>query len=394
MKKCCFVKFIRKYENDEFSYEIVKNQKPTDSFTELMNSLTEFTKLEVVDFEYLGIDTSLIISFDVIDNTPLFKESLQNFLKTKEFKKVFFDFATYDNQEISEIDFDEFETLTDRECFFISKNLLTNRDNHLYFEVLFYHHIREDKEIPRNILAYKRIKESQRFFWPKYKSFYFPGHIRFHKVKFLEFLYQNKFLDEIIWSCTGIDFDKPIFRDFVSLDQNDEFFSFEVLKLLPKRIDFDLFSKDVYNSRGGQINLVTYLDTTFEIVPETRFYDTDGKYGSKITHSSWNNISEKTIKPTMLSHPFILIAKPNTISLLEKWGLTYRFDFWNYEYDSIVDHNERMAAIQNFTKKVMSMNIKELKEFHNDYYQFTQPNYNIMLNDMYIKSVKNINEKL
>jgi len=90
MKKCCFVKFIRKYENDEFSYEIVKNQKPTDSFTELMNSLTEFTKLEVVDFEYLGIDTSLIISFDVIDNTPLFKESLQNFLKTKEFKKVFF----------------------------------------------------------------------------------------------------------------------------------------------------------------------------------------------------------------------------------------------------------------------------------------------------------------
>jgi hypothetical protein len=96
----------------------------------------------------------------------------------------------------------------------------------------------------------------------------------------------------------------------------------------------------------------------------------------------------------MLSHPFILIAKPNTISLLEKWGLTYRFDFWNFEYDSIIDHNQRMDAIQSFTKKVMNMSIKELKEFHNDYYQFTQPNYNIMLNDMYIKSVKNINDKL
>ena len=46
-------------------------------------------------------------------------------------------------------------------------------------------------------------------------------------------------------------------------------------------------------------------------------------------------ISEKTIKPTMLSHPFILIAKPNTIKILENMGLQYRFDFWNYEYDSI-----------------------------------------------------------
>lgn len=394
MKKCCFIKILRKYEDDKFSYEVIKNDKAYESFNELPNSLNEFTKIEIVSFEECNADVSLIISFDVIDVTPMFKEFLQKFLKETNFKKVFFDFATYDNQEIGEEDFSEFEKLTDRECYFISKNLITNRDNHLYFEVLFYHHIREDKEIPRNILAYKRIKESQRFFWPKYKSFYFPGHIRFHKVKFLEFLYQNNFLDEIIWSCTGVDFDKPIFRDFVSEEQDAEFFSFEVLKLLPKRIDFNLFDKNTYNSRGGQINLVTYLDTTFEIVPETRFYDTNGNRGSKKTYTTWNNISEKTIKPTMLSHPFILISKPNTISLLEKWGLKYRYDFWNYEYDSIVDHNERMIAIQNFTKKVMGMSIKELKEFHNDYNQFTQSNYNIMLNDMYVKSVKQIHEKL
>jgi hypothetical protein len=394
MKKCCFIKIIRKYESDNFSYKIIKNEEAYESFSELFNSLNEFCKIEIVSFEDCDYDTSLFISFDVVDVTPLFKEFMHPFLKEKKFKKVFFDFATYDNQEISENDFDEIEKLTDRESYFISKNLLTNRDNHLYFEVLFYHHIREDKEIPRNILAYKRIKESQRFFWPKYKGFYFPGHIRFHKVKFLEFLYQNKFLEEIIWSCTGIDFDKPIFRDFVSDEQDSEFFSFEVLKLLPKRIDFDLFNKDVYNSRGGQINLVTYLDTTFEIVPETRFYDTNGNKGSKKTYSTWNNISEKTIKPTMLSHPFILISKPNTISLLENWGLKYKFDFWNFEYDSILDHNERMSAIQQFTKKVMQMSIKELKEFHNDYNQFTQSNYNTMLNDMYIKSVRQIHEKI
>jgi len=394
MKKCCFVKILRKNINGQFYYDVIKNFSKTDSFTELPNSLWEFSNVEFVSLDECDSNTSIILTFDVVDVTPLFADFLQNFLKTVNCKKVFFDFASYDNQEIGENTFDEFEKLTDKECYFISKNLITNRNNHLYFEVLFYHHIREDKEIPRNILAYRRIKESQKFFWPKYKAFYYPGHVRFHKVQFLEFLYQNKFLEDTIWTSTGIDFDKPVFRDFVSLEQNDEFFSFEILKFLPKRIDFDLFSLDVYNSRGGQINLVSYLDTTFEFVAETRFYNTSAGGGSKQTFESWNNISEKTIKPTMLSHPFILIAKPNTISLLESWGLEYRFDFWNFEYDSILDHNERMNSIQTFTKKVMNMGIKELKEFNNDYYYKTQKNYSIMLNDIYIKSVKLIHDKL
>jgi hypothetical protein len=394
MKKCCFIKILRKNKNGVFNYDVVKNINKMDSFTELLNSLNETTAIDIVNFDECDINTSLIISFDGIDITDLFKEFLSSFLSKLVCKKIFFDFSTYDNQEISENDFSEFEKLTNIECYFISKNLIENRSNHLYFEVLFYHHIGENKEIPRNILAYKKIKDSQKFFWPKYKSFYYPGHIRFHKVEFLEFLYQNNLLDEVIWSCTGLDFDKPIFRDFVYESQDKEFFSFEVLKLLPKRLDFDLFSRDVYNSRGGQINLVTYLDTTFEIVAETRFYDADSTGGSKQTHKTWNNISEKTIKPTMLSHPFILIAKPNTISLLESWGLQYKFDFWNFEYDSILDHNERMSGIKLFAKKVMDMNIKELKEFSNDYYYKTQNNYNIMLNDVYIKSVKKIYEKL
>ena len=77
------------------------------------------------------------------------------------------------------------------------------------------------------------------------------------------------------------------------------------------------------------------------------------------------NISEKTIKPTLLAHPFILIAKPNTIKLLEDRGLNYKFDFWNFEYDSIQNHEERMNSIKTFTSKVMEMSIVELKDFNN-----------------------------
>lgn len=394
MKKCCFVKFVRKYASDGFDYEVIYDVKVNDSFSELPSSLNNYTKIEFIPFNEMDNDTNLVITFDVIDITPLFEEKLQLFLNSLNCKKIFFDFATYDNQEIDELDIDKIAKLTNKEHFFISKNLIQNRENHLYFEVLFYHHIREGCEIPNNIQAYRKIKQLQTIFWPKYKGFYYPGHIRFHKVKFLEFLYKNNFLEDLIWSCTGPEFDKPIFRDFVPEEFDEEFHSFEVLKLLPKRIDFNLFSKDVYNSRGGQINLVTYLDSNFEIVPETRFYETNGQAGSKRTINSWNNISEKTIKPTMLSHPFILIAKPNTISLLEQRGLKYRYDFWNYEYDSIQNADDRLSAIQDFTKKVMNMSHIELKEFSNDYYHFSKNNYNVMLNDVYIKSVKDIWNKL
>ena len=395
MKKCCFIKFLRKL-NSEFGFEYVieKDVLPGDSFCELPGSLNQFNKIEFIKFDDLNSDVNLIIAFNVFDVTELFKSEFKKFVDNINCKAIFIDSATYDNQDINENTFNIIESLLNIPCYFISKNLLQNRDNHLYFEVLFYHHVREDKEIPKNLLAYNKLKQSHQFFYPKYKGFYYPGHIRFHKVKFLEFLYQNKYLDDLIWSCTGTDFDKPIFRDFVPQESDAEFNSFDVLKLLPKKVDFNLFSKDIYNSRGGQVNLITYLDTTFEIVPETRFYDTDGSHGSIKTQKTWNNISEKTIKPTLLAHPFILIAKPNTIKLLEDRGLNYKFDFWNFEYDSIQNHEERMNSIKTFTSKVMEMSIVELKDFNNEYYHFAKENYNKLINDVYIKSVNDIWNKL
>jgi len=390
MKKCCFVKFLRKLTPDGFLYEVVKDIQPNNDHSELVSSLTIYNKIDLIRFDDIDSNTNLVITIDVVDVTDLFLTKLKLFIDSINCKSIFFDFSTYDEQEIDNNSIIKIESLTNKECYVISKNLIQNKDNYLYFEVLFYHHIREGSEIPKTILAYKRIKESQTIFWPKYKAFYYPGHTRFHKVKFLEFLYQNNFLDEIIWSSTSPDFDKPVFRDFVPQEFESEFNSFEVLKLLPKRIDFNLFSKDVYNSRGGQINLVTYLDTTFEIVAETRFHETIGNGGSKKTIKTWNNISEKTIKPTMLSHPFILIAKQNTIKLLEDRGLKYRYDFWNYDYDSIEDAEDRLRQIESFTKKVMNMNISELKEFNKDYSQFSKTNYNVMLNDVYIKSINDI----
>jgi hypothetical protein len=392
MKKCCFVKFLRKNNTlfGGFEYFVEKNIQISTDHSELPSSFHMHQKVDLVNFDEIDSNTNVIIAIGCVDITDAFKIEFKKFVDSLNCKAIFVDFATYDEQEISEESFDIIESLIDRPCYFISKNLLQNRDNHLYFEVLFYHHINPKSEVARNRDAYIKIKDSQINFWPKYKAFYYPGHIRFHKVKFLNFLHENDFLKDIIWSSTGVDFDKGLFREFVPIEFDTEFKSFEILKHIPKRIDFDLFSEETYRDSGGQINLLTYLDTSFEIIAETRFYDVAGGAGAKKTEKTWNNISEKTMKPTMLSHPFILLAKPNTIKLLEERGLNYRFDFWNYSYDSIEDAEERMNEIKKFTLNVMNMSQIELKEFNKDYFHFSKGNYNTLLKDVYIKSLNDI----
>jgi hypothetical protein len=390
MKKCTFISVIRKNN----SYNIIHDIKPLDPFSELVHSLHSYEKIDIINFTDLTSDVNLFITFDVVDVNESFTEFLYQFLKSVNCKNVFIDFSTYDNQEISEEDLDTIESLTDKPIYFLTKNLIQNRQNHLYFEELAYHHIKEDKAIPSQYEAYKKLKSTHFNFWPKFKGFYYVGHTRIHKIKYLEFLYQNNHLNEFIWSCTGLDFDIDIFKDLVPEEYEKEFNSFEVLKLLPRALDHDIFNRRQYELIQGNPNLITYLDTCFEIVAETRFYDAAGNNGSKKTYKTWNNISEKIMKPTLLGHPFILISKPNTIKMLEERGVKYSYDFWNFEYDNIENNDDRMMEVQNFTTKVMQMSMKELSEFNKDYYHFSKSNYKNFIEGVYKTPIHNIWNKL
>ena len=96
----------------------------------------------------------------------------------------------------------------------------------------------------------------------------------------------------------------------------------------------------------------------------------------------------------MLGQPFILLSKPNTISLLKERGIEYEYDFWKFDYDAIEDNEDRMIAIQQFTHKVMNMSIKELSEFNNDYYEWSKGNYKNFIDGIYKNPINNIWNKL
>ena len=386
MKKLCFVHYRK--NNDSTYY--IKNATPQSDFNELIGSFLLFTKFDLVDFNNIDSETTLFVSIQSLDfSSPIFLETLKNLLLKVKFKKIFFDFATYDNQEISEDNFDLISNLLeDVEINVISKNIISKRNNHFWFEELFFHYIQPTSLIPQNILAFKKVEETTHRILRKHKGMFYAGHNRFHKLEFLEFLNQKGYLNEFIWSSTGPEYEPSLFNEFVPFKFREQYNKFDILNKLPHLNDYETYED--YRDRANAYNFVSYLDSYFDVAAETRFYHIQRSPGSTDTQSTWNNISEKIMKPTLMGHPFILLSKPNTISTLEEMGLKYTYDIWKYEYDSIEDDMERMQGIKQFTENIMKLSKKELREFKRDYNHYTNKNFDCLTKNIYSESILKI----
>jgi len=388
MKKLCFVHY-RKDSNGEYYF---KDAEPKSDFNELIGSFCLFTVFDLIKLDSIDSDTSLFISFQSVDfSIPKFWETLESKLKSIKLKNVFYDLATYDNQEILESNMDSLCNILDIESYIISKNIISKKENHLWFEELFFHYVKPDSLIPLNILAFKRVEDTTYRILRKFKGMFYAGHNRIHKLQFLNHLHKNDYLNDFIWSATGPDYEPDLFNEFVPIQFQNYYKTLDIVKLLPHLNDYANYED--YRDRANAYNFVSYLDSYFDVAAETRFYHVQRSPGATDTQTTWNNISEKIMKPTLMGHPFILLSKPNTISTLESMGLKYNFDFWKYDYDSILNDGDRMTSILSFTNEVMKMDKKELRQFKSEYNHYTAGNFNQMVKEIYPQSILNIYNK-
>jgi len=91
-----------------------------------------------------------------------------------------------------------------------------------------------------------------------------------------------------------------------------------------------------------------YSDTYFSIVTETEFFEK-----SKF-------ISEKTIKPIMQLHPFIIVGSSNTLKTLKSYGFKTFDKWWDESYDNIEDTNDRMVSVYEVIKSLLDKSNDEL----------------------------------
>ena len=110
-----------------------------------------------------------------------------------------------------------------------------------------------------------------------------------------------------------------------------------------------------YQSIGDQYSsdasaMIVPEDTTkfdIQLVPETLF-------DTQKTH-----LTEKVFKPMVMRQPFIIVGPPNSLAYLKSYGFETFSKYWDESYDTIIDADERMAAIMKVIDKIANMGERE-----------------------------------
>ncbi len=263
----------------------------------------------------------------------------------REYDKVFLDFRGAD-YIFRYYDIDKLVTkIESKELYVISKNPF-ELDNKLYIDPLMF-------RIADLDFTYNFDKKKNDYF-------YFGGHARYHRLKFLSSLKKLEVLDRLSWSqralpeinslIGGVDY----LRDLIPYEYKDSYTQLSIIPELPKVLDIPLMDNSEYhgtkdenwitNNAGVKANLEFQSTHWAEIISETIYYFSINPVKSDNTFLYF---SEKTFKPLSLGYPFIGLLLPNSFKKIKEFGFKLFDEIFDYSFDSIVDDDERMKAIIN-----------------------------------------------
>lgn len=393
MKKISFNKLERNQDelgNFTYSFRTIKDHN--EGLTELLDSFVEKGyKFEQVHNSIIDRNTSIVVSINVIDMQDINLCKEINKILNIDCKNIFIELSCNDHQEIDIRFYDFCRQNCNKELWFIDKNMLQVADDCLFFE---HHCWHTNMYMPKYKDSFIQLNSWCEKFQKPHKGLFLAGHIRFHKIELLNYLYENNLLDEnFIWSSTDETFQSDMFREFIPERDEAEYRTFKVLERIPNMQDFNLFDEWKYHNYPVHINYMNYFNTYFEIIPETHFYDRFECSGTKNTRKDWISISEKTCKALRMNIPFIMLSKSKTVKLLtERFGFDVSLDFWNHSYDEIEDDKLRMESIKLKLKSILEISKEELHDFYYKYF-YNKNNNHIFIENFYNKPLETIFNK-
>jgi hypothetical protein len=88
-----------------------------------------------------------------------------------------------------------------------------------------------------------------------------------------------------------------------------------------------------------------------------------------VTAPSGVFVSEKSLKPMAMQHPFIVVATPGTLAEIQSFGFETFPELWDESYDSIVNFGQRlnviMQQVQQFDTAQLNQPVVQQKLQHN-----------------------------
>jgi hypothetical protein len=156
---------------------------------------------------------------------------------------------------------------------------------------------------------------------------------REYRLKFAEMLVNNGLSDLCHMGFNSID--------------NDKTYQTHKFKNPALRINSTDLEKHFFNNRADSTASADYCtedyqQTQLEVVLETLFDD-----------ARWH-LTEKALRPIACGHPFILAATPGSLQYLRSYGFETFGGLIDETYDSIVDPVQRLRAIVESMKQLLS----------------------------------------
>lgn len=215
----------------------------------------------------------------------------------------------------------------------------------------------------------------------EYTFLSFNRRLRPHRVAFINLLYQNNLLSFGKVSASKND---DCANDFLLQTKKlkhawpkiySQIASTSLLELynniLPLYVDVNI--NDIEDNLAGILDKteIYYQNTLLSVVMETcQNYD------------DWF-FSEKTWKPILYKHPFILFNKEFSLQKLRDFGYKTFDSIIDESYDTIINHEDRMLAIITELKRICNLNLEEKRKFKQSTKEIVEYNYQKFKNDKY-----------
>jgi hypothetical protein len=116
-----------------------------------------------------------------------------------------------------------------------------------------------------------------------------------------------------------------------------------------------------------------YENSYFSVVTETYFYS-----NVKAKETSMRFLTEKTFKPIVYKHSFILVSVPNMLPLLRDAGYKTFHPYIDESYDSEVDDGKRMIKILDEIERLSNLKEEELTDFLQNVAPICEHNFNLL----------------
>jgi hypothetical protein len=165
--------------------------------------------------------------------------------------------------------------------------------------------------------------------------------IRPHKQFMLASLIKHNLLDDGLYSCGNL---LPNLHGLTHFALTEE--QKQKLHSLQLTSPDDIVVDNQLLNKPNEINFDLHTQTFLSLITETLV---DGIF-----------FSEKTFKPIAIGHPFIILAAPNHLAFLKKFGYKTFDEFWDESYDKEIDLIKRIEKISQILKNLQKLSTEQL----------------------------------